>query len=123
MPPPTGSPRPSAPGLDRVFLAAPTSTDERLDLIVRSSTGFVYTVSTMGITGERGRWMPRRVVACATTAQARVRRHRHLTPDQVAGVMEYADGAIVGSARASAARRGRRRALRRARALASGTRR
>jgi len=40
-------------GLDRVFLAAPTSTDERLDLIVRSSTGFVYTVSTMGITGER----------------------------------------------------------------------
>ena len=36
-------------GLDRVFLAAPTSTDDRLDLIVRSSTGFVYTVSTMGI--------------------------------------------------------------------------
>ena len=42
-------------GLDRVFLAAPTSTDERLDLIVAESTGFVYTVSTMGITGERAR--------------------------------------------------------------------
>ena len=40
-------------GLDRIFLAAPTSTDERLDLIVRNSTGFIYTVSTMGITGER----------------------------------------------------------------------
>ncbi|HAQ59219.1 MAG TPA: tryptophan synthase subunit alpha, partial [Microbacterium sp.] len=40
-------------GLDRIFLAAPTSTDERLDLIVANSTGFVYTVSTMGITGER----------------------------------------------------------------------
>ena len=40
-------------GLDRVFLAAPTSTDERLAMIAEASTGFVYTVSTMGITGER----------------------------------------------------------------------
>ena len=40
-------------GLDRVFLAAPTSTDERLEMIAGASTGFVYTVSTMGITGER----------------------------------------------------------------------
>jgi len=39
--------------LDRVFLAAPSSTDERLGLIAAQSTGFVYTVSTMGITGER----------------------------------------------------------------------
>src|SRR5690606_23332278 len=40
-------------GLDRIFLAAPTSSDERLDMVVSNSTGFVYTVSTMGITGER----------------------------------------------------------------------
>ncbi|HCM50516.1 MAG TPA: tryptophan synthase subunit alpha, partial [Microbacterium sp.] len=40
-------------GLDRVFLAAPSSTDARLEMIVRETTGFVYTVSTMGITGER----------------------------------------------------------------------
>jgi tryptophan synthase alpha subunit len=40
-------------GLDRVFLAAPTSSDARLELAVESSRGFVYTVSTMGITGAR----------------------------------------------------------------------
>src|SRR5690606_33485800 len=40
-------------GLDRVFLAAPSSSDERLGMIASASTGFVYTVSTMGITGER----------------------------------------------------------------------
>ncbi len=42
-----------ARGLDRVFLAAPTSSDERLDAAVAASRGFVYTVSTMGITGAR----------------------------------------------------------------------
>src|SRR3546814_1511995 len=35
-------------GLDRVFLAAPTSTDERLEMIARASIGFVYTVSKIG---------------------------------------------------------------------------
>jgi tryptophan synthase alpha chain len=92
-------------GLDRVFLAAPTSTDERLDLIVRSSTGFVYTVSTMGITGERGRGAAL-VARLRDHGAACVRRHRHLTPDQVAGVMEYADGAIVGTALVRALRDG-----------------
>ena len=74
-------------GLDRVFLAAPTSTDERLELIVRSTTGFVYTVSTMGITGERAqldaaaRTLVGRLRGTPTrrpTADPRVRRHRHL---------------------------------------------
>ena len=71
-------------GLDRVFLAAPTSTDERLDLIVEASTGFVYTVSTMGITGERARAGCRRPPArrphalSRRGAAARVRRHRDL---------------------------------------------
>ena len=40
-------------GLDRVFLAAPSSSDDRLRLVAEATTGFVYTVSTMGITGER----------------------------------------------------------------------
>ena len=40
-------------GLDRVFLAAPSSTDSRLAMAVESSRGFVYAVSTMGITGAR----------------------------------------------------------------------
>ena len=115
-------------GLDRVFLAAPTSTDERLDLIVRSSTGFVYTVSTMGITGERAE-----LDAAARTLVARLRDHGAeracvgigiSTPDQVAGVMEYADGAIVGTALVRALRDGGIDGLSaEARALASGTRR
>ena len=115
-------------GLDRVFLASPTSPDERLDLIVRSSTGFVYTVSTMGITGERAE-----LDAAARTLVARLRDHGAeracvgigiSTPDQVAGVMEYADGAIVGTALVRALRDGGIDGLSaEARALASGTRR
>jgi tryptophan synthase alpha chain len=42
-----------AHGLDTVFLAAPTSTERRLKLIAQYSTGFVYLVSRMGVTGER----------------------------------------------------------------------
>lgn len=39
--------------LDTVFLAAPTSTPRRLELVARYSTGFVYLVSRTGVTGER----------------------------------------------------------------------
>lgn len=97
-------------GLDRVFLAAPTSTDERLDLVVSASTGFVYTVSTMGITGERAE-----LDRAARTLVARLREHGAMracvgigisTAEQVAGVSEYADGAIVGTALVRALRDG-----------------
>jgi tryptophan synthase alpha chain len=40
-------------GLDTVFLAAPTSTERRLNLVAQYSTGFVYLVSRAGVTGER----------------------------------------------------------------------
>jgi tryptophan synthase alpha chain len=40
-------------GLDTVFLAAPTSTQRRLELVARYSTGFVYLVSRTGVTGAR----------------------------------------------------------------------
>lgn len=113
-------------GLDRVFLAAPTSTDERLDMIVRQSTGFVYTVSTMGITGERAQ-----LDAAARTLVGRLREHgaQHAcvgigisTAEQVGDVLEYADGAIVGTALVRALRDGGLEALaREARALAAGT--
>jgi tryptophan synthase alpha chain len=42
-----------AASLDTVFLAAPTSTERRLDLIAKYSTGFIYVVSRTGVTGER----------------------------------------------------------------------
>src|ERR1700676_2234443 len=40
-------------GLDTIFLAAPTSTDERLALIAKSSTGFLYLISRTGVTGAK----------------------------------------------------------------------
>ncbi len=40
-------------GLDTVFLAAPTSTERRLELVAEYSTGFIYLVSRTGVTGER----------------------------------------------------------------------
>ncbi len=113
-------------GLDRIFLAAPTSTDERLDLVVSSSTGFVYTVSTMGITGERAD-----LDKAARTLVTRLREHGARracvgigisTADQIAGVIEYADGAIVGTALVRALRDGGLGALAEvARNLAAGT--
>ncbi|MDQ1206951.1 tryptophan synthase subunit alpha [Microbacterium sp. SORGH_AS_0862] len=115
-------------GLDRIFLAAPTSSDERLELVVQNSTGFVYTVSTMGITGERAE-----LDAAARTLVARLREKgvEHAAvgigisnAEQVSGVLEYADGAIVGTALVRALRDGGLEELgRTARALADGTRR
>ncbi|MEM2878326.1 MAG: tryptophan synthase subunit alpha [Candidatus Hadarchaeales archaeon] len=40
-------------GVDTVFLAAPTSSDDRIGRIARSSSGFVYLVSVLGVTGTR----------------------------------------------------------------------
>jgi tryptophan synthase alpha chain len=89
-------------GLDRVFLAAPTSSDARLELAVESSRGFVYTVSTMGITGARSdvdeaaRTLVARLAEAGSTASCVGLGIS--TAAQVAEVLEYADGAIVGSA-------------------------
>ena len=89
-------------GLDRVFLAAPSSSDARLAQTVAASRGFVYAVSTMGITGAR-----QDVDAAARSLVGRLRaaEARNVcvgigisTGDQVAEVLNYADGAIVGSA-------------------------
>lgn len=114
-------------GLDRIFLAAPTSTDERLAMIAEATTGFVYTVSTMGITGERAE-----LDAAARRLVARLREHGVdnacvgigiSTPEQVTGVLDYADGAIVGTALVRALRDGGTELLgETARAFAAGTR-
>lgn len=97
-------------GLDRVFLAAPSSTDERLRLVTEATTGFVYTVSTMGITGERAE-----LDAAARGLTARLREQGCelacvgigiSTAEQVATALSYADGAIVGTAFVRALRDG-----------------
>jgi tryptophan synthase alpha chain len=114
-------------GLDRVFLAAPSSSDARLKLAVESSRGFVYAVSTMGITGERAD-----VDKAARGLIARLRDAGSTsacvgvgisTGDQVREVIEYADGAIVGSVLVKAlAEGGVTEVARMASALAAGTR-
>jgi tryptophan synthase alpha chain len=88
-------------GIDTVFLAAPTSTDARLQLIARYSSGFVYVVARTGVTGLR-----ESVLAEVQSLVERVRRHTPLpvavgfgisTPEHVREVWRYADGAVVGT--------------------------
>jgi len=113
--------------LDRVFLAAPSSSDTRMEQAVSSSRGFVYAVSTMGITGARTDMdaAARGVIgrlreAGATSACVGI---GISTPEQVRDVLSYADGAIVGSALVSALADGGVAAVGRVAAeLSSGTR-
>lgn len=91
-----------AAGLDTVFLAAPTSPDARLAAIAAASSGFIYAVARLGVTGAASDvdHAPRAMIQ-------RLRRHTRLPialgfglsrADQVRAVGEYADGAVVGSA-------------------------
>jgi tryptophan synthase alpha chain len=92
-----------AHNLDRVFLATPSSSDSRVGNASKGSRGFVYAVSTMGITGAR-----EDLDAKAKEVVSRVRSNAPKsltavgigisTEDQVRQVNSYADGAIVGSA-------------------------
>lgn len=85
-----------------IFLAAPTSTDERLRHIVRQSRGFIYAISRTGITGTR-----QEVAGDARTLVARIRAFTHLpiavgfgisNAEQFAEVGSFADAAVLGSA-------------------------
>jgi tryptophan synthase alpha chain len=91
-----------AHGLDPVFLVAPSSTDERIDLVARTNRGFIYAASTMGVTGTR-----EAVSDLAPKLVARVKAATDLPvavglgvsdADQAAEIAGYADGVVVGSA-------------------------
>lgn len=88
--------------IDRTFLVAPSSTDERIRRVLDTCSGFVYAASTMGVTGARDH-----VSSAAPTLVARVREMSSApigvglgvsTGDQAADIASYADGVIVGSA-------------------------
>jgi tryptophan synthase alpha chain len=90
-----------AAGIDRVFLVAPSSTEERIEVVTSVTTGFVYAASLMGVTGVQS------VSAAAPALVERTRPHTSLpvavglgvsTAEQAADVAAYADGVIVGSA-------------------------
>lgn len=89
-------------GLDTIFPAAPTSTDERLKLIADASTGFLYVISRTGVTGAKE--------SLPEELPAMVRRTRKFTslpiavgfgislPTQVTVLGGIADAVVVGSA-------------------------
>jgi len=88
--------------LAAVFLAAPTSTDQRLKRIARASSGFVYAVSRTGVTGARQHFPQD-----AETLVERLRRYTKLpvavgfgisTAEQFSSVGAFAEAAVVGSA-------------------------
>jgi tryptophan synthase alpha chain len=99
-----------AHGLDRIFLVAPSSTEERIASTAAATRGFLYAASTMGVTGARdavGNAAPRLVERC--------RAHTTLpigvglgvrSRSQAAEVAGFADGVIVGSAFVTAVEQG-----------------
>jgi tryptophan synthase alpha chain len=92
----------SVHGLDPVFLAAPTSTPERLAMIARCSRGFVYLVSRMGVTGARTDLSesiaPALKLLRACTGLPVAVGFGISRPEHVREVWELAEGAVVGSA-------------------------
>ncbi len=88
--------------LATIFLAAPTSTDERLKRIAKASSGFIYAVSRTGVTGAR-----KQLTDDARSLVRRLRKFTELpvavgfgisTAEQVSDVSSFADGVVVGSA-------------------------
>ena len=88
-------------GLDTIFLAAPTSTDDRLREVAAASSGFVYCVSRTGVTGADSQ--------TGSDVGETVSRIRTFTPlpicvgfgvsthQHVKSIWDCAEGAIVGS--------------------------
>ena len=88
--------------VDRVFLVALSSSDERIAKVSSATTGFIYAGAVMGVTGARAS-----VSDAIEGLVAKVRRHSELpvavglgvsTPEQAHEIAQYADGVIVGSA-------------------------
>jgi tryptophan synthase alpha chain len=89
-------------GLAPIFLAAPTSPDERLEAIATHSRGFIYAISRVGITGTQTS-----LTSDASSLVARIRRWSTLpvavgfgisNSEHVAQVGQFADAAVIGSA-------------------------
>jgi tryptophan synthase alpha chain len=96
--------------LDCVFLATPTSSEDRIVNITNCSRGFVYVVSRTGVTGAQ-----QHLSSEIVPTVERVRRHTTLPvavgfgiskPEQVRAIWEISDGAVVGSAIVSVIEKG-----------------
>ncbi len=96
--------------VERVFLVALSSSDERISKVANVTTGFVYAGAVMGVTGARTS-----LSDAIEGLVAKVRRHTDLpvavglgvsTPEQAKEIAQYADGVIVGSAFVTAIEQG-----------------
>lgn len=112
--------------LDRIFLVAPSSTEERIASTLAASRGFVYAASTMGVTGARDA-----VSSMAPALTARIRAHSDIpvgvglgvrSGAQAAEIAQYADAVIVGSALVSAVDKGMKAVAELTTELAEGVR-
>lgn len=88
--------------LDLVFLIPPNCSEERIRFITEQSSGFVYLVSVLGITGEREA-LPVELSEFVERVRAHTKKPLAVgfgisTPEQAAAVGDIADGVIVGSA-------------------------
>ncbi len=89
-------------GIDPIFLAAPTTSPKRLEMLMQQTQGFLYYVSLQGVTGARK--------SLATNIETNVRAAQACgdkpvcvgfgigTPEQAALIGAYADGVVIGSA-------------------------
>jgi tryptophan synthase alpha chain len=87
---------------NRIYVVAPSTSDDRLRRVTKATTGFIYAASLMGVTGTR--------TSVSSSARGLVARLRAVTdlpiavglgvstPEQAHEVAQYADGVIVGSA-------------------------
>ena len=89
-------------GLCNIYLVAPTTPDDRIELIVKRGAGFIYYVSREGVTG-----MQAKVADTITQMTAKIRAHTDLpiavgfgisTPEQARLVAHSAEAVVVGSA-------------------------
>ncbi len=100
----------TAAGLKLTFLLAPTSTQDRIDLVTASSTGFVYAVSVTGVTGARV-GIPEEVPLMVQNIKASTSKPVAVgfgvsNFETAQAVARVADGVVVGSALVTAAQRG-----------------
>ncbi len=87
--------------LDLIYLLAPTSTDERIDMVAARARGFIYLVSLTGVTGARDS-LPPELENFVLRVRQRTRKPLCVgfgisTPDEARRVAKVADGVIVGS--------------------------
>ena len=88
--------------VDQIFMVAPTTKNERIKKIAKATSGFIYLVSSLGITGKR-----KNISSNISALTTKIRKYTKTpiavgfgisTPSQAKEVARFADGVIIGSA-------------------------